>query len=104
MPIFSFKGVEENHLKEYFKQIEELALIMNTDVKKIVFWNDSSILIGNGYEKDAIQVKIEWLARPLKQEEVVKHIQNFFTKISKNIYVIFEEINNFLYINGENKG
>ncbi|WP_339034176.1 DUF1904 family protein [Spiroplasma endosymbiont of Cantharis rufa] len=103
MPIFSFKGVNETHLQEYFKKIDELALIINTDSKKIVFWNDTSTLIGDGYEKNVIQINIDWIARPLKQAEVVNHIQKFFSKISKNIYVIFKEINNLLYINGENK-
>ncbi|AGR41720.1 DUF1904 family protein [Spiroplasma diminutum] len=104
MPIFSFKGVDENQVKEYFKQVGELALMINADVKKFVFWHDPSVLVGNGYEKDAIQVNIEWVGRPLKQADVAKHIQKFFGNISKNVYVKFEEINSFLYLNGESNG
>ncbi|AUB31079.1 DUF1904 family protein [Spiroplasma floricola] len=101
MPIFTFKGVSQNEVNKYFEKIEELASIIDTDIKKIVFWHDPSILIANGYEKNAIEISIKWIARPSKQEAVAKHIQSFFANISKNIYVTFRELNSFLYLNGE---
>lgn len=99
MPIFSFKGVSEERVQEYFKKAGEIAQIINSEVENIVFWHEPSKLIGNGYEKDAIQISVDWIGRPLKQEAVTKHIQNFFATDSKNIYVKFTEINNLLYLN-----
>ncbi|QBQ07217.1 hypothetical protein SGLAD_v1c00160 [Spiroplasma gladiatoris] len=101
MPVFTFRGISENKVQEYFKKIGELAQLINADIEQFVFWNEEAKLIGNGYEKDAIYISIEWKGRPLKQEAVTMHIQEFFGSISKHIYVKFTEINSFLYINGE---
>ncbi|AHI52358.1 DUF1904 family protein [Spiroplasma culicicola] len=101
MPVFSFRGVSEKRIQEYFKKIGELAQLINAEVEQFVFWNEPVTLIGNGYEKDAILITIDWLGRPLKQDAVTKHIQEFFGSDSKNIYVKFTEVNSFLYLNGE---
>ncbi|WP_339020927.1 DUF1904 family protein [Spiroplasma endosymbiont of Atherix ibis] len=99
MSIFTFKGVNQNEVNKHFEKIEELKSIIDTDVKKNVFWYDTSILIANDYDKNAIQINIDWVARPSKQKKVAKYI--FFANILKNICVKFHEINNFLYLNGE---
>ncbi|QGS51383.1 DUF1904 family protein [Spiroplasma tabanidicola] len=101
MPLFTFRGVPEEKVQEYFKKVGEIAQLVNADVKQFVFWCEDTKLIGNGYDKDAIYVSIEWKGRPLKQEVVTMHIQEFFGSLSKHIYVKFTEINSFLYINGD---
>ncbi|ARU90903.1 hypothetical protein SCLARK_0099 [Spiroplasma clarkii] len=101
MPILSFRGVPEDRVQEYFKKAGELAQMINSDVKNVVFWHEPSKLIGNGYDKDAILVTIDWIGRPLKQEAVAKHICDFFANDSKHIYIKFTEINHLLYLNTE---
>lgn len=102
MPIFTFKGVKPERVKEYFKTVGEVAQLVNVDVEQFVFWHQEATIIGNGYEVDAIHINVDWVGRPLKQETVAKHIVDFFNKDSKNVYVKFNEINSFLYLNGEN--
>ncbi|QEH61216.1 hypothetical protein SCHIN_v1c00180 [Spiroplasma chinense] len=101
MPIFSFRGVSDARIQEYFKKTGELAQLINAEVEQFVFWSEPVTLIGNGYEKDAIFISIDWMGRPLKQDAVAKHIQEFFGADSKNIYIKFTEVNSFLYLNGE---
>lgn len=101
MPIFNFYGATEKRVHDYFKNIGEIAQLVNVDVEHFVFWKNEAKLIGNGYEKDSIYVVIDWIGRPLKQEAVSQHIVNFFKNDSKHIYVKFNEINSFLYLNGE---
>lgn len=101
MPVFAFKGVAPEKIKEYSKKVGELAQIINCEVEKITFWSESAVSIDTGYVNNAIFVTIDWVGRPLKQEPVTKHILSFFEKESKHIYVKFNEINSFLYLNGE---
>jgi hypothetical protein len=101
MAIFRFHGVDDDTVKDYYKHVGELAQIANIDVENFVFFNEHSVIIGNGYDADAIYVTVDWIGRPLKQEPITNHIQEYFSAKSKNIYVKFSEINSFLYLNGE---
>lgn len=101
MPILKFHGTTDQQVNDYFNHVGELAQILNIDVEHFAFYNVHSTIIGNGYDKDAIFVSVDWIGRPLKQGQIANHIQDFFKSFSKNIYVRFSEVNNFLYLNGE---
>ncbi|AHB35864.1 DUF1904 family protein [Spiroplasma apis] len=100
MPIFSFRGVPEEKVREYYNKVDEIGKLINANVKKIVFWFEPYKLIGDSRQENAILVKVDWIGRPLKQELLAKHIQENFSNYSDNIYVQFNEVNNFLYLNG----
>ncbi|AOG59971.1 hypothetical protein SHELI_v1c00160 [Spiroplasma helicoides] len=104
MPIFSFKGVSIDEVKEYSKKVGELSQIINVDVKEFVFWWEETEAVWNGHDKHVVMVSIDWVGRPVKQEPVTKHLMDFFAKNGTNVYVKFTEINNFMYLNGKVKG
>ncbi|AKX33683.1 hypothetical protein SLITO_v1c00150 [Spiroplasma litorale] len=101
MPVFTFKGDNLDKVKEYHKKIGELALLVNAKVENFVFIYEHINLITNDNNINVLYVSVEWLGRPLKQEVVASHLQEFFEKFYKKIYLKFTEINNFMYLNGK---
>ncbi|ASP27790.1 hypothetical protein SCORR_v1c00150 [Spiroplasma corruscae] len=101
MPVFTFKGENLKTVQEYHKKIGELALLVNAKVENFVFLYEEISLITNDNDINVLYVSVEWLGRPLKQEIVANHLQDFFGKYYKKIYLKFTEINNFMYLNGK---
>ncbi|AKU79261.1 DUF1904 family protein [Spiroplasma turonicum] len=100
MPIFTFRGENLDKVKEYHNKIGELALLVNAKVENFVFMFEPINLITNERDFNVLYVTVEWLGRPLKQEVVANHLQEFFGKHYSRIYLKFTEINNFMYLNG----
>ncbi|WP_368486392.1 DUF1904 family protein [Spiroplasma sp. DGKH1] len=109
MPIITIKGAKPEWTIEFERDmVNKIAELANCDVSRVSVWHDTSLWVTANENEDQtppkIIVTVEWKSRKGIQNEVAELIYQYFKiRTHQQIDVIFREIDNFYYVNGERR-